>query len=314
MRAAAELGIRSVAVHAEDDARSLHVRRADEVRALRGSGPPAYLDAGALVAAARDAGCDALHPGWGFLAESADLARRCGAAGIAFVGPAPETLELLGDKGRARLHAERCGVPVLRGTSGPTSLEEARTFLAALPPAGAMVIKALAGGGGRGLRVVRAGDDPAEAFARCASEARAAFGQGELYVEELLPGARHVEVQVLGDGASVAHLFERDCTLQRRHQKLVELAPAPGLDADVRARLLEAALALASALRYRSLGTFEFLVAAPDARPRFAFLEANPRLQVEHPVTEAVTGVDLVRAQLELAGGRTLADLGLAAA
>lgn len=313
LRAAAELGVPTVAVYSEDDARSLHVARADRAHALAGRGPAAYLDVEGIAGAALAAGCDAVHPGYGFLAESAALARRCADAGLVFVGPDADALDLLGDKARARVHAARCGVPILRGTPGPASLEDARAFLAALPAGGAMVIKAIAGGGGRGMRVVRAGDDVAEAYARCRSEAKAAFGHDGVYAEELLPRARHVEVQVLGDGAAVSHLWERECSLQRRHQKLVEIAPSPALAPALRARLLDAALAMARALGYRSLGTFEFLVDAdPRREPGFAFLEANPRLQVEHGVSEAVTGVDLVRVQLELAAGRTLAELGLA--
>jgi acetyl/propionyl-CoA carboxylase alpha subunit/acetyl-CoA carboxylase carboxyltransferase component len=309
-RAAAEMGIRTVAVHSEDDAQSLHTRNADEARALAGAGPAAYLDAERIIAVAREAGCDAVHPGYGFLSESADFARRCGAAGLVYVGPDPPTLALFGDKAAARALARENGVPVLRGTDCATSPDEARAFLAALEPAGAMMIKALAGGGGRGIRPVRTETEVAEAYERCRAEALLAFGNDELYVEELIPRPRHVEVQVIGDGAQVAALGERDCSLQRQRQKLVELAPAPGLSPQLRARLVEAALTLARAARLRSLATFEFLV---DAGEEFVFIEANPRLQVEHTVTEAVTGVDLVQAQLALAGGATLDALGLAA-
>ena len=316
-RAAAALGIRTVAVYSEDDARCLHVRKADDARPLRGIGPAAYLDAEGIVAAARDAGCDAIHPGYGFLSENAAFARRCLEDGVAFVGPAPEVLERLGDKGRARRLAERCGVPVLPGTSQPTSLSEARELLGTLGPGGAIVLKAIAGGGGRGMRVVTDPDELESAFERCGSEARAAFGNADLYVEQLLPRARHVEVQILGDGSGrVAHLFERECTLQRRHQKLVEIAPAPHLSAPMRERLHAAAVRMAEEVRYGSLGTFEFLVEAGNGggEPGFAFLEANPRLQVEHTVTEEVTGIDLVRAQLRLAAGEPLDALGLAGA
>jgi acetyl/propionyl-CoA carboxylase alpha subunit/acetyl-CoA carboxylase carboxyltransferase component len=310
-RAAAELGIESVGVWGEDDAGALHLRRVDEARALRGRGAAPYLDAGQLVAAARAAGCDAVHPGYGFLSEREDFARACAAAGLRFVGPAPETLAVLGDKTAARGLAARCGVPIPRGTEGPASLEDAARFLASLGAGGAMMVKAVAGGGGRGTRPVHAQAELGEVFARCASEARAAFGRDALYAEELWPRARHVEVQIVGDGRAVRELGERDCTLQRRHQKLVEIAPAPGLPAALLAELLAAALRMASELRYAGLGTFEFLVDAGDP-VRFAFIEANARLQVEHTVTEAVTGVDLVATQLELAAGRSLAELGLA--
>src|SRR6266403_5613642 len=310
-RAAAGVGIPTVGVFSEDDATSLHVRHVDAARPLSGRGPRAYLDVEQLLAVARETGCDAVHPGYGFLSEQADFARRCAEAGLTFVGPRPETLALLGDKVAARALAERCGVPVLRGTSGPAGLAEARAFLAALGNSEAALVKAVAGGGGRGMRVVRRPEELDEAWARCRSEAQAAFGSGDLYVEALLPRARHVEVQVVGDGSgAVSHLGERDCTLQRRHQKLVEVAPAPGLTGELRARLAGAAVRMAAEVRYAGVGTFEFLLDA-DEPSRLAFIEANPRLQVEHTVTEEVTGIDLVVTQLALAAGRSLADLGL---
>jgi acetyl/propionyl-CoA carboxylase alpha subunit/acetyl-CoA carboxylase carboxyltransferase component len=308
-RAAAGLGIPTVGVFSEDDATCLHVRRVDDARALRGKGPRAYLDAEQIVAVAREAGCDALHPGWGFLSEQADFARRCAEAGIVFVGPRPETLALLGDKTAARALAERCGVPVPRGTSGATTLEDARAFLASLGAGGAVMVKAIGGGGGRGMRAVADAAELEQAWARCRSEAEAAFGSGNLYVEELLPHVRHVEVQIAGDGSgSVVALGDRDCSLQRRRQKVVEVAPAPALDTTLRDALADAAVRIAASVRYAGVGTFEFLV--DTTRPgRFVFIEANPRLQVEHTVTEAVTGIDLVAAQLGLAAGRSLADL-----
>jgi acetyl/propionyl-CoA carboxylase alpha subunit/acetyl-CoA carboxylase carboxyltransferase component len=317
MRAAAELGLRTVAVFSEDDERALHVRRADAAQPLRGAGAAAYLDVDQIVAAAAQHGCDAIHPGYGFLSESAALARRAAAARIAFVGPAAETLEILGDKTRARALAERCGVPVLRGTAEPVTVEQAARFLAALGDGGAMMIKAVAGGGGRGVRVVRRREEVEEAFARCRSEAQQAFGNGDLYVEQLMPRARHIEVQIVGDDAGqVSQLGERECSVQRRHQKLIELAPCPSLSAGARQRIAAAAVQLAAAVRYRNAGTFEFLVdaAATGDDAAFAFIEANPRLQVEHTVTEEVLGLDLVRIQLQLAAGRTLAALGLAQA
>jgi acetyl/propionyl-CoA carboxylase alpha subunit len=311
MRAAADLGLRTVAVYSEDDADRLHVARADAAVALRGSGAAPYLDAAQLVAAAVEAGCDAIHPGYGFLSETAGFARACEAAGIRFVGPRPDTLELFGDKAAARALAERCGVPVLTGISSATTPEAARAFLASLPAGASLMVKAVAGGGGRGVRVVH---DPAElpdAFERCAREAAASFGDGSLYVERWLPRARHVEVQIAGDGSGrVIHLFERECSLQRRHQKLVEIAPSPWLAEPLREALCRAAVQLGLATRYLGLGTIEFLLDA-DHPASFAFIEANARLQVEHTVTEAVTGIDLVHLQLELAGGRSLDDLGL---
>jgi acetyl/propionyl-CoA carboxylase alpha subunit len=305
LRAARELGWGTMAVHAEDDAGAGHLRHADRVVPLHGIGPAAYLDGQQLVEIALAHGAGVVHPGYGFLAERADFAQRCADAGLVFAGPSPDVLARLGDKVAARALAAECGVPVASGSSGVIDLDGARTFQAG--HGGSVVLKAAAGGGGRGMRIV---SDPAEleaAFERCAGEALAAFGNASLYVEELLPRARHVEVQVVGDGTAVTHLGERDCTLQRRHQKLVELAPAPFLDPAVRDGLTAAALSMAVAVGYRGVGTFEFLV-TPD---RWVFLEANPRLQVEHTVTEEVTGIDLVHTQLRLATGARLADLDL---
>jgi len=305
-RAATELGIEPVAVRAQDDTGAGHTRAVHAVGVLPGGGPRAYLDVEAVLTAARAARCDAVHPGWGLLAESAAFARRCEEAGLAFVGPAPATLETLGDKANARGLAERLGVPVLPGVSRAVSLQDARAFMS---NGGAAVLKAVAGGGGRGMRVVRDASELDEAYARCASEAEAAFGDGRLYIERLLEGARHIEVQAFGDGrGGVAHLHERDCSLQRRHQKLIEIAPAPRLPAATREALLDATLRMAAEVRLRNAATFEFLVGQDGA---WWFIEANPRLQVEHTITEEITGVDIVRAQLLLAGGAGLADLGL---
>ena len=279
----------------------------------------AYLDIEDVVAKAVQANCDAIHPGYGFLAENADFAAACAEAGITFVGPRPEVLELFGDKGRARTAASAADVPVLRGTDHSTTLEETREFFAALGDGGAMIIKALAGGGGRGARIVAAAGDIDQAYERCGSEAERAFGNGGLYVEELIPRARHIEVQLLGDEAGgLIDFGERECSAQRRHQKVVETAPAPNLGPEVRQAIIDAALRLGGAAKYSSLGTFEFLVDAGNGAGgdngkggRFAFIETNARLQVEHTVTEAVTGVDLVQAQLRVARGESLADLGL---
>jgi len=310
-RACADLGLRSVAVFAGDDATSLHVRRADAARALPGWGAAAYLDIAAVVAAAKAAGCDAVHPGYGFLSENAGFASACAQAGLVFVGPAPELLALFGDKTQARALAEGAGVLVPRGTAGPTSLAQAAEFLAKLA-GGALIVKAAAGGGGRGMRVVTDSAGLADAWARCASEARAAFGSDALYVEELVAAARHVEIQVAGDGTGAVTQFgERECTLQRRHQKLMEVAPSPTLPPATRMGLTDAAVRMASTVCYCGLGTFEFLVDADDPA-RWVFIEANPRLQVEHTVTEEVFGVDLVQLQLRLAAGDTLAALGMA--
>jgi len=310
LRAGDELGLRTVAIYADDDATSLHTRKADAAYALGASGARAYLDIERVLAIAKEAGADAIHPGYGFLAENPTFARRCAEEGITFVGPSPELLELFGDKAAARALAERVGVPVLAGTPGGITLDEALAFFDGLGPDASIMLKATAGGGGRGSRVVTSRDELPSLFERCRSEAAAAFGDGTLFAEELLPRARHIEVQIVGDGTgAVAHLWERECSIQRRHQKLIELAPAPNLDAAVRDALLADAVRMASEVAYGSLGTFEFLVDAVTGR--HVFIEANPRLQVEHTVTEEVLGIDLVRAQLELADGRTLADVGL---
>ncbi len=310
LRAASELGLRTVAIHSTDDATSLHTRKADEARSLEASGPAAYLDIERVLQLAAETGADAIHPGYGFLAENARFATRCAEAGITFVGPSPEVLGLFGDKAAARALAERLGVPVLRGTPGGITVDEAAAFLASLGPDGALMLKATAGGGGRGSRIVTSVDDLAGLYERCRSEAASAFGDGTLFAEQLVARARHVEVQIVGDGTgAVSHLWERECSVQRRHQKLIEIAPAPHLDTAVRDALLADAVRMAGDVAYGSLGTFEFLVDADTAR--HVFIEANPRLQVEHTVTEEVLGIDLVRAQLELAGGRSLADVGL---
>ena len=311
-RTAAEMGLKTAAVFAEDDALSLHTRNTDDALALQGSGARAYLDGAQLIALGREAGCDAVHPGYGFLSENAAFARDCAAAGLIFVGPAPETLALFGDKTQALALAERLGAPILPGTRRATSLDEAQSFLAGLGDGGAVMLKALAGGGGRGMRPAASAGELAAMYERCASEALASFGDGTLFVEQFFPRARHVEVQIVGDGTgAVSHIWDRECSVQRQRQKLIEIAPAAGVDEDLRQSLLQVAVALGEATRYRGLGTIEFLVNAGESGQRFAFIEANPRLQVEHTVTEAVTGLDLVRVQIEIARGRALGDLGL---
>jgi acetyl/propionyl-CoA carboxylase alpha subunit/acetyl-CoA carboxylase carboxyltransferase component len=315
IRTAAEMGITTVAIFAQDDAECLHVSLADEAIALPGTGASAYLASDHIIAIAKERRCDAIHPGWGFLSENAAFAARCQQEGITFVGPSAATLSALGDKTRARALATAQGVPVLRGSVGPVTLEEAQAFLSALGPGAAIMLKAVAGGGGRGMRVVTNPATLASAYRRCQSEAERAFGDGAVYVEEYLPGARHIEVQIVGDGTgAVSHLWERDCSIQRRHQKVVEIAPCPDLSPEMRALLTGAALRMAAALRYVGLGTFEFLVPAnaiASSAGHFAFIEANPRLQVEHTITEEIFGLDLVRVQLLLASGMSLAEIGL---
>ena len=308
-RGAGELGITSVAIYAEDDAQSLHVELCDEAIALNGRGASAYLDIEAIVSQAVSAGCDAVHPGYGFLSENPSFAAAVEAAGMVFVGPTTQSLSVFGDKAQARALAEANGVPVLDGVSQSVSEAEAAAFFASHADGG-VLLKAIAGGGGRGMRIVRSADELPDAYARCVSEATAAFGDGTVYVEQLVDQARHIEVQVIGDGSgAVSHLGERECSVQRRHQKLIEIAPSPALAAETRQMLCDDAVKLAKAIKYRGLGTIEFLL---DQRTgQHYFIEANARLQVEHTVTEEVTGVDLVRAQLKIASGSTLADLNL---
>jgi acetyl/propionyl-CoA carboxylase alpha subunit len=316
MRAAAELGIKSTGVYAQDDALSLHTRKCDQALALEARGPAAYLNGAAIIAKAVEAGCDAIHPGYGFLSENANFARAALEAGLIFIGPQPAVLELFGNKASARKLAERCNVSLLPGINEAVSLERARKFFGALGDGETMMIKALHGGGGRGMRVVASSGDLDEAYERCQSEATLAFGSGDVYVERRISRARHIEVQIVGDGSGeVIALGERECSLQRRHQKLIEIAPAPFLPEPLRNRLIQSAIAMASAVKYVSLGTFEFLVDAEDLdeTSAFAFIEANARLQVEHTVTEEVTGVDLVQTQILIAGGASLEEVGLEA-
>lgn len=313
-RAAAELGIRSVAIYAEDDSQSLHVRRADAAVALQGRGAAAYLDVSQIIAVAKAAQCDAVHPGYGFLAENAQFASLCQQAGICFIGPTPQHLDLFGDKVKARAVAQQCGVPLVRGTNAATSLAEVEQFMRELGPGGAVMIKALAGGGGRGMRAVHRLEDLSEAYARCQSEAKAAFGNADVYVEQLIGAARHIEVQIIGDGTGeVSHVWERECSLQRRNQKLIEVAPSPSLAEPIRQAILASAKKLAAQVNYQGLGTFEFLVDSeqPDPAKAFFFIEANPRIQVEHTVTEQISGIDLVQTQIAIAAGKSLAELNL---
>lgn len=310
VRAARELGLDVVVAVTRAEVDSLAARLATAVHVLPGEGAAAYLDADALVAGATEHGCTLLHPGYGFLSESPALARACADTGVTFVGPDASLLELFGDKGSARSAAQEAGVPVLPATDVGVTREQAEAFAREQEPAGVM-IKAAAGGGGRGMRAVPSGEQLGEAWERARSEAERGFGSGALFAELYVERARHIEVQVIGDGDKITHLGERDCTVQRRFQKIVEVAPAPGLPDAVRADLHAAARRLLSGRGYRGLATVEFLVDADDPT-RWWFIEVNPRLQVEHPVTEFVTGVDLVLTQLRLALGGTLTDLGLA--
>ncbi len=312
LRAARDMGIQGVAVYSRDDANSQHRILADAAVALNGTGPAAYIDIDAIIAAAQSQGCDAIHPGYGFLSERSDFAQACAEAGITFIGPAIEHLALFGDKGTALALAKECEVPVMPATHGGATLEEIDHFFDAQGGVG-IVIKAVGGGGGRGMRVVKTKAEIPALYARCRSEAMSAFGVDALYAERLVNRARHIEVQIAGDGVHVVALGDRDCTLQRRFQKVVEIAPSPVLTADLRARILAAAKKLASRVKYQSLGTFEFLVEEDESGTQtdFVFIEANPRLQVEHTITEQVTGIDLVALQIGLAQGRSLESLGI---
>jgi acetyl-CoA carboxylase biotin carboxylase subunit len=303
IRAARELGIRTVQVHSEADKDSLPVKLAD---AAVNIGPPqaakSYLDIGAVIAAARLSGADAVHPGYGFLAENAGFADAVEAAGLIFVGPPGKVIRLMGDKVAARAVAAKAGVPTVPGSAGSVETPEAAREIAerlGFP----VMIKAAAGGGGRGIRIAADRAELDRLVPQASTEARAAFGDGSLYLEKVIAHARHVEVQVLGDGETVIHCFERECSLQRRRQKLWEEAPS-NLPAGLRDRLCAAAVALARAVSYRGAGTLEFL--HDEATGEFYFIEMNTRIQVEHPVTEFITGIDLVREMIRIAGGEPL--------
>jgi acetyl-CoA carboxylase, biotin carboxylase subunit len=309
LRACHELGVEAVAAYSSADRDSLHVRLAD--RAVHIGPPPAaqsYLNIPSLVAAATTTGCDAVHPGWGFLAENAEFAAACEDNDLAFVGPRPESIEVMGDKIRAKETVAAAGLPLVPGSDGAATLDDARALGAEVGYP--LLLKAAAGGGGRGMRLVADRDQLEAAYRTAAAEALAAFSDGSLYVERAVVGARHVEIQVLGDGESgVLTLGERDCSIQRRHQKLVEEGPSPAVSDELRAAMEDAARKATEALRYRGAGTIEFLL---DEDGRFYFIEMNTRLQVEHPVTELVTGIDLAQAQLRIAAGEGLPRAGRA--
>ncbi|MFW3169216.1 pyruvate carboxylase [Geodermatophilus sp. CPCC 206100] len=309
-RAAYELGAGTVAVFPWEDRNSVHRLKADESHQIGDIGHPvrAYLSVDEVVGAAQRAGADAVYPGYGFLSENPDLAEACARAGITFVGPPADVLELTGNKARAIAAAREAGLPVLASTEPTDDLDTLLAAAQALPFP--VFVKAVAGGGGRGMRRVEEPDDLAAAVQAAMREAESAFGDATVFCEQAVVEPRHIEVQVLADGAgNVVHLFERDCSVQRRHQKVVELAPAPNLDPELRERICADAVAFARAIGYVNAGTVEFLL---DREGRHVFIEMNPRIQVEHTVTEEVTDVDLVQSQLRIAAGETLADLGLA--
>lgn len=303
LRAAKDLGMATVAVFSDADADSLHVQIADEAVHI---GPPAakksYLNVAAILRAAEETGADAVHPGYGFLAENADFADACAKAGMAFVGPSGDAIRTMGDKVAARSAAHAAGVPVVPGSMGRVDLDEARHVL--MDTGFPVMIKAAAGGGGRGIRIANDLAEFEAAFPQAATEALAAFGDGGLYMEKVIGKARHIEVQVLGDGTDAVHCFERECSLQRRRQKVWEEAPSQALSDRVRDELCSSAVRLARAVGYSGAGTVEYLY--DDAADRFYFIEMNTRIQVEHPVTEMITGVDLVAEGLRIAGGEPL--------
>jgi len=299
-----ELGIKTVAVYSEADENSLHVRFADEDVCI---GPPrsadSYLSVPAIISAAEITGADAIHPGYGFLSESAYLAEVCEACHIKFIGPSPNVIRLLGDKARARRAMKKAGVPILPGSDGPVESEEKAQRVAkdlGLP----VIIKAVAGGGGRGMRVIRDVKELPKALKTAQREAEASFGVGDVYIEKYVENPRHIEFQVLGDHhGAVVHLGERECSIQRRHQKLLEEGPSVAVTEKMRRKLGGAVVDAARAVQYTNAGTFEFLL---DDKQNFYFLEVNTRVQVEHPVTEFITGIDIVKEQIRVAAGERL--------
>jgi acetyl-CoA carboxylase biotin carboxylase subunit len=304
IRACRELGIPAVAVYSDVDRAALHVLRADEAYPI-GPAPASesYLNLGRILDAAKESGADAIHPGYGFLSENPQLSRACREAGIKFIGPSPEAMELMGSKTRAREQMKKAGVPFVPGTArGLSSLEQAKQVASELGYP--MMLKAAAGGGGKGMRLVRNASELASAFDTARSEALRAFGDDEVYLEKAIPNPRHVEMQILADEfGNTVYLGERECSLQRRHQKVLEEAPSPALSAKMRQQMGEIAVKATRAVNYTNAGTIEFLV---DASASFYFLEMNTRLQVEHPVTELVTGLDLVQLQIRIAAGERL--------
>jgi len=299
-----ELGIKTVAVYSEADENSLHVRFADEdVRIGPARSADSYLNVPAVISAAEITGADAIHPGYGFLSESAYLAEVCEACHIKFIGPDPQAIRLMGDKARARRVMKKAGVPILPGSDGPIESEDKALKLAkeiGYP----VIVKATAGGGGRGMRVVRAASELSTAVKTAQREAEAAFGVGDVYIEKYVESPRHIEFQILADHyGNVIHLGERECSIQRRHQKLIEESPSPIFSEKMRRKMGSVVIDAAKAVQYTNAGTFEFLM---DASGHYYFMEANTRLQVEHPVTEMVTGVDIVKEQIRIAAGERL--------
>ena len=304
IRACKEMGIKTVAVHSTADAHALHVRFADQSVCI---GPPksaySYLNVPSIISAAEITDSEAIHPGYGFLAENASFAEVCNSAGIKFIGPSPESIKLMGDKAKARETAEKAGVPILPGSAGVIT-EESDAVALARELGFPVIIKAVAGGGGKGMRVVMEETEFASAFVMAQSEALASFGNADVYVEKYITQPRHIEIQIIADEkGNIVSLGERECSIQRRHQKLIEEAPSVIVDGPLRKKMGDMAVALSRAVKYRNAGTIEFLM---DVDRSFYFMEMNTRIQVEHPVTDMVTGVDIVKEQIRVAAGQTL--------
>ena len=307
-KSAKDLGLKTVGIFSEDDADSLHISRMDESFQLKEKGVQAYLDIKDIVSIAKENQIDLIHPGYGFLSENPNFAKAVRLTGITYVGPDEKTLRLFGDKVLSKKLAEENQVPTIKGTSGKITYKEAESFYKSLSKKASLLLKAVNGGGGRGMRLVENLDDLKDAYERASSEAKASFGSESLFVEEYLTKQRHIEVQILGDGTgSVTHFGERECSVQRRHQKIIEMAPSPGLKPEYRNKIINAAVKLAESTNYKGLGTFEFLTS--DTGKIFRFIEANARLQVEHTVTEQIYGIDLVKYQIQIALGKTLKQL-----
>ena len=305
-RACTELNIPTVGIYSAEDSGSFHRYKADESYLVGEGKKPidAYLDIEGIIAIAKDCGANAIHPGYGFLAENTEFAGRLEEEGIIFIGPSSKQLDMFGDKVKAREQAIKAGIPVIPGSDGPVStVEEVAIFgeSSGYP----IIIKASLGGGGRGMRIVNSAEEVNEAFERARSEAKSAFGSDEVYVEKYIDKPKHIEVQILGDTyGNVVHLFERDCSIQRRHQKVVEIAPSISLEDGLREEICDAAVKVMKNVDYKNAGTVEFLV----SDGRFYFIEVNPRIQVEHTITEMVTGIDIVHAQIHIADGKSLHD------
>ena len=310
-RACFELGISTVAVYSQEDEGSVHRFKADESYRLSKDkkAVEAYLDIESIIQIAKDVNADAIHPGYGFLSENTEFARRCEEEGIKFIGPSHEILDMFGDKVKAREAAKKANIPLIPGSDGPVeSLEEVVEFgkTAGYP----IIIKAALGGGGRGMRVVRSEDEVAEQYRLAVSEATKAFGSGEAYVEKYVEGPKHIEVQIMADEqGNTMHLWERDCSVQRRHQKVVEVAPTVNMSMELRNRICNSARDFLDSVDYANAGTVEFLLDGDD----FYFIEVNPRVQVEHTITEQITGVDIVQTQIRVAAGESLSEIGLPA-